>query len=126
MTLVLKRRWTVEKPSKDLYDGGDGLLGKKSKTCYMWVKEGDAKAFHMMKSLMNHIFSTPFLKISEDPGSGVNQKYFDDVLEKIENNKFDNYSNLFDDLEEVLKVTLANEKKGKIRNQRKNYSPEDV
>ena len=122
--MVLKRK--VENLNNDLNCGCDGLLIKKRKPCNIETKENKTKLSQIVKLLMNHIFSIPFLKISKNPGNDENQKYFEDVLQRIEENKYENLNQVFDDVEEVLSKKLRNEKQVDIGTQKLNYSQEDI
>merc|ERR1719320_712080 len=73
---------------------------------------------------MGHIFSTPFLKGDECEKDDENPKYFDDVLENVQKNKFYNLGQVFDDLEKILANTEVDAKEGYHFG--KNYSHEDV
>jgi len=122
MTLVLKRK--VENMSEDLNFGCDEIPVKRSRNSSDETKECSAKLVQMIKLLMSHIFSTPFLKGDECEKDDENPKYFDDVLEKVQKNKFYNLGQVFDDLEKILANTEVDTKQGYHLG--KNYSHEDV
>merc|ERR1711874_300095 len=122
MTLVLKRK--VENMSDDLNHGCDKIPVKRSRNSSDETKEGSAKIVQMIKLLMSHIFSIPFLKPSECENDDENLKYFDDVLEKIQENKFYNLGQVFEDLENVLTNTVVDAKEGYHLGM--NYAHEDV
>lgn len=122
MTLVLKRK--VENMSDDLHYGCEKIPVKRSRNSSEETKESSAKIIQMIKLLMSHIFSTPFLKMSECEKDDKNPKNFDDVLEKIQDNKFYNIGQVFEDLENVIANSVVDAKEGYHLG--KNYSHEDV
>ena len=124
MALVLKRK--MENLNNDLNCDCDGLLIKKRKPCNIVTKETKTKIFQIVKSLMNHIFSIPFLRVSNNPGNDENQKYFEDVLQRIEENKYQHLDQVFDEVEEILSNKLKNGNQVDIGMQKIIYSQEDI
>lgn len=122
MTLILKRK--VENMGDDLNIGCDEIPVKKSRKCSINTKDVSAKLVHMMKLLLNHIFSIPFLKMGEYEVDEENPKYFDDILKNIEEKKYDHISQVFRDLERVLNGTVGNKMESYYEG--KNYTHEDV
>ena len=110
--------------SEDLNFGCDERPVKRSRNSSDETKECSAKLVQMIKLLMSHIFSTPFLKGDECEKDDENPKYFDDVFEKIQENKFHNLGQVFDDLEKIIANTVVDAKEGYYFG--KNYSHEDV
>ena len=114
MSPVMKRK--NEDPANNLHCGFEGLLVKKSKSSgvlkfNMKNKEVKSKVFQILKLLSCHIFATPFLKMENDEVSDKDQQYFDDVLEKVETNKYENSQEAFDDLNDILEETIRTKKK---------------
>ena len=107
MSLVRKRstEYLVKNPI-------DGLLVKKSKTTEvlklsMGNRDVKNRILHLVKLLTCHIFATPFLKFEDDEHT----QSFDDVLKKVEENKYDTSQEVFDDLDNILNKAIETRNK---------------
>ena len=90
----------------------DGLLVKKSKTSgtlkySMEDKDIRNRILHLVKLLTCHIFATPFLKFEEDD----QKQSFDDVLKKVEENRYDTSQEVFNDLDDIMNKAVETQKK---------------
>ena len=119
MSMATKRK--SSDPIQNLPCGFDGLLVKKSKSSgvlkfSMENKSVKSRVLHIVKLLSCHIFATPFLRSEEDESSSEYQQSFDDVLEKIETNIYENSQQVFDDLTDILDESTITQKKTKSLN----------
>ena len=110
----------MEEINNNLHCGCAGLLAKKSKSSELFKfsmknKEVKTKVFEIVKLLCCHIFATPFIRMENDLDNvETTQQYFDDVLRKIEDYKYDNSQQVFDDLEDILNKTVQVDKEANI------------
>eukprot|EP00092_Neocalanus_flemingeri_P102324 GFUD01130881.1.p1 GENE.GFUD01130881.1~~GFUD01130881.1.p1 ORF type:complete len:702 (+),score=200.18 GFUD01130881.1:81-2186(+) len=137
MSLTLKRNTEYMKTSHTC--GFDGLLVKKRKSSdalkgSMKNMEVKRKVFNIVKLLLHHIFATPFTKMENDLVNDGNHHYFEDVLQKIEENKYEDSQQVFDDLVDILEATTRTNKEvntmllgnNGIEVKKITYSKEDV
>ena len=99
----------MEHTTNNLNFGRDGLIVKRSKATSSGVLKGSMenqhlrmKVFQTVQLLLHHIFATPFIKKEKDLESDENHQYFDDVLQKIENNMYENSQQVFEDLNDII------------------------
>eukprot|EP00092_Neocalanus_flemingeri_P054448 GFUD01064117.1.p1 GENE.GFUD01064117.1~~GFUD01064117.1.p1 ORF type:complete len:696 (+),score=180.27 GFUD01064117.1:93-2180(+) len=137
MSLAIKRR--MEDRNNDVQCGCDGLLIKKNKRsevlkCNMKNKEVKNKVFEIVTILSNSIFATPFIKMVNDLVDDENLQYFDDVLQNIEEYKYESSQQVFDDLDDILNRNVDSRKEANllllgnngIGMRKMNYYHEDV